>query len=182
MATGGLVQQAQQPQEQAPQEQAQAQAQAPQEQPQPEGEGDSNLTPEEQESYDSAMQMVGEMLYSDDASSQAILDLITAENPAPTIAEATIFLLSKIEETFQGNYPEDLIIVTVDEISDLLLELVDTSGKVAITEDIAKDVKAQLVEQLAEEYGADPEDMQVALGDVTQADADEMQGMYGGQQ
>lgn len=160
----GLVQRAQEPtQEAAPAE-----------------DGESNLTPEEQESYDSAMQMVSEIIYNNEESNQAIMGMISAEDPAGTIAEATIFVMSQIEEAFQGNYPEELIIVTSDEVSDLLIELADESGTVKMTEEIATNVKSQLIEQLAEEYGADPEDLQMALGDITQTDVDEMQATMGG--
>jgi len=141
---------------------------------------ESNATPEEQEAYDAAMKMVGELLYTDDESYQAIMNLISEDDLAGTIAEATIFALSQIEETFQGQYPEVLIVPTVDEISDMLMELVDESGKAKITEQVAADVKVQVIEQLADEYGADPADLQEALGDVTQADVDEMQSLFGG--
>ena len=165
MATG-LVQQAQQ-------------------QPTPQAEqpvdDESNLTPEEQEIYDSAMKMVGELLYVNDESHQSIMDSITDEAPANTIADATIFTLAQIEEAFQGQYPEELIIPTVDDISTLIMELVDEAGKFEITEQMIKDVKMQVIEQLAEEYGADPADIQETFGDVTQGDVDEMQSMFGGQ-
>ena len=175
MANSGLVQQAQQPSDAAPVEDNATTT------PEESGEEQSNLTPEEQEIYDSAMKMVGELIYANDESNQAILDLITADNPSATIAEATVFVLSKIEETFQGNYPEDLIVITADEISDLILELANESGKVTVTEEIAKDTKGQLVDQLATEYGADPEDLQTALGDVTQTELEQAQATYGGQ-
>ena len=169
MPNGGLVQQAETP---TPEEESNVT---------PEVEEESNLTPEEQEIYDSAMQMVGELIYNNDESHQAVMDMITAENPALTIADATIFLLSKVEETFQGQYPEELIIITADEISDLVMELIDESGKVPVTEDIAKEVKTQVIEQLAEEYGADPEDLQVGFGDVTQTELEQAQATYGAQ-
>ena len=69
-----------------------------------EGGEESNLSPEEQEAYDSAMKMVGEMIYNNDESNQAILDMLQPDALAVTIADATAFLISKIEETFQGNY------------------------------------------------------------------------------
>lgn len=166
MANGGLIQQAQEPIQQM-------QESAPVEE-------DSNLTPEEAKAYDSAMQMVGELIYNNDDSSQAVLDLMRAGDPAMSIAEATIFVMSQIEEAFQGNYPEELIIITADEVSDLLMELADEAKVVTMTERIATNVKQQVIEQLAEEYGADPEDLQTAFGDITQDDVMEMQSLIGG--
>lgn len=142
---------------------------------------DSNLTPEEQDNYDAAMKMTGELIYTNDESHQAILDMVTTEDPSGTIADATIFILSKIEEAFQGNYPEELIVVTSDEISDLIMELANESGIVEVTDQIAQEVKTQLVEQLAEEYGTDPTDLQETFGDITDSDVVEMQTMMGGQ-
>lgn len=138
-------------------------------------EEESNLNPEEQKTYDSAMQMVGELIYSNDEAFTAIMDLITPENPAVSVAEATTFVLSKVEETFQGNYPEELVITTADEISDLLLELADESGKFEVTEQIAQESKMELIDLLAQDYGADPADIEEALSDITDDDVTEMQ-------
>lgn len=141
---------------------------------------ESNLTPEEQESYEAAMKMVGEIIYNNDESHDAILELMSEEDPISGTAEAAMFLLSQIEETFQGQYPEELILATVDEITDLLLELADTAKLFEVDEQVATDIKSASAQALVDEYGADAENVQAHLGDVTQTDADEMQQLFGG--
>ena len=61
------------------------------------------------------------------------------------------------------------------------MELADTSGNFEVTEQVARDSKMEIIEQLAEVYGADPEDLQEALGDITETEVNESQQMFGGQ-
>ena len=90
-------------------------------------------------------------------------------------------LIEKVEETFKGNYPEELILPTADEVSDILLELADEANVFEVTEQVAVDAKGQVVQLLMDEYGADPEDVQGQMEGVTQEDVAEMQTMFGGQ-
>jgi len=142
---------------------------------------EANLTPEEQETYDSAMQMVSSLIYEDDKSHDSIMQIMAEEDPVAGTASAAMFLMSKIEETFQGQYPEELILTTTDEITDLLLELANEAGLFEVTEQIANQVKLAAVEELAEEYGVDPADIEANLGDITQEDVSKMDQMFGGQ-
>lgn len=166
MANEGLVQRAQEP---SPAEE-------------PASEEESNLTPEEQESYTSAMQMVGELIYNNDESHQAVLDAISGDDiPAEGIADASMFLLAKVEEAFQGQYPEELILPTVDEITDLLLELAAEAKLFEVNEQLAIDAKSASTQALIDEYGVDPANVEAVMGDITQTEVDEMQSMFGGQ-
>ena len=167
MPNGGLVQQAQKSQPPTANDAA------------PGEEDESNLTPEEQEIYDSAMSMVSEIIYANDESHQAIVESLSGDDIAYKVADSTVMLLSKIEETFQGNYPEDLIIITADEISDLLLELGGEAGNYEYTEELSKETKVLLIDLLGEEYGADPADIEEALGDITSDDVSNVNKEFG---
>lgn len=139
---------------------------------------EESVTQEEQQAYDSAMAMVSQLLYKDDATSEKLLKMVKPEDPATGIADASAFLLSKIEETFQGEYPEDLVVSTADEITDLVMELAETAG-VEITEDIAVRAKGQLTKQLVEAYGIDPAEFEAASQNVTEEDVAEYSQMFG---
>ncbi|MEE8115386.1 MAG: hypothetical protein V3T23_13660, partial [Nitrososphaerales archaeon] len=143
-------------------------------------EEEPNLTPEEQETYESAMSMIGELIYTNDESSKAIIDMMGQGEPADAVSGAAMFLMGSIEQTFKGNYPEELILPTMDEATDVLMELGDEAGVFEITEDLVMDVKSKVVQALMEEYGVDPEDMQAQLGDVTEADVADMESAFGG--
>lgn len=145
------------------------------------GEGEPNLTPEEQETYDSAMQMTGELLYNNDESHNAIMGLLKEDDPAGSVADATTFVLSKIEETYQGNYPEELVLPTADEISDLVLELADEAGVFKVDEKVATDAKSMVSQQLIEDYGVDEQGFAEASAGVTSDEVAEYEKMFGGQ-
>ncbi len=142
---------------------------------------DTNLTPEEQSDYDAAMTMIGEILYNNDESSQAVLDLMKDEDPVAGVADAAMFLISQIEQTYQGNFPEQLILPVTDEATDMLLELGETAELFKVDEKMAIAVKSAAAEELVAEYGADPAAVEEHLGDVTEQDVTEMEGMFGGQ-
>jgi hypothetical protein len=139
-----------------------------------------NTTPEEDQAHESAMQMVAELLYANDKSNAALMDTLNPDAPAQSAADASVFLLSKVEETFQGNYPEALILPTADEISDMVLEVANESGKFEVTEDIAVQAKSLMVQQLIKDYGVDEAAFKDATQDVTEEDLNQYQQMFGG--
>jgi hypothetical protein len=143
-------------------------------------EGEPNTTPEEDQAHEAAMTMVSELLYSNEKSNTAIMQMLKPENPAASASEVSIFLLSKIEETFQGNYPETLILPTADEISDMVLEIAEESGKFEVTEDVAVQAKSLMVQQLVQDYGVDEQAFKDATQDVTEDDINQYQQMFGG--
>jgi hypothetical protein len=147
---------------------------------QPAPEGESNTTPKEDKAHEAAMTMVSELLYANDKSNTAIMNMLKEDNPAASASEASIFLLSKVEETFKGNYPEALVLPTADEISDMVLELADESGKFEVTEDVAVKAKSLMVQQLVQDYGVDEQSFRDATQDVTQDDMAQYEQMFGG--
>ena len=177
----GLVDRAQAPMAEAPMAEApMAEAPMAQDMQQPVAEGESNTTPEEDEAHEAAMTMVSELLYANDKSNAAIMNMLKADNPAASASEASIFLLSKVEETFQGNYPEALVLPTADEISDMVLEIAEESGKFEVTEEVAVKAKSLMVQQLVQDYGVDEQAFKEATQDVTEDDIAQYEQMFGG--
>jgi hypothetical protein len=142
--------------------------------------GEPNTTPEEDQAHEAAMTMVSELLYSNDSSNAAIMKMLQPDNEAASASEVSIFLLSKVEETFQGNYPETLVLPTADEISDMVLEIAEESGTFKVTEEIAVKTKSLMVQQLVKDYGVDDQAFRDATQDVTQDDIAEYETMFGG--
>jgi len=123
--------------------------------------GEEAATPEEQEAYDSAMQMASEMLHASDEASAQILQMMSGENPIDGIVSVVEFIIGKIEETFQGNLPEATIIPLSDEISDWVIELGEEAGLFDLSEDQIFETKGAIVNSLTEQYGGvAQEDMQ----------------------
>ena len=138
-----------------------------------------DLTPEEREAYDSAMNMAAEIIYEDDKANSAVMEKMKGSDPPQAIADLTGFIISQIEQAFQGKVPETIIIPLGDEISDLLLELGETNGDFTINDEMYKKVKAFTVQELFEDYGIEEADMETMLQGVTGPEVEEMKSMFG---
>ncbi len=142
---------------------------------------EDNLTPEERESYDAAMNMVSEILYANDESSAAIMEQLGASEPLRAIAEVTSFLIAQIEEAFQGQLPETLIIPVADEASDLVIELGEKAGIFDLSDDEIIQAKGAVMTSLLEDYGIDEADLEEMMQGVTSEDVTQLQSVFGGQ-
>ncbi len=165
------------PQEPAPEEVTGFQEQATAEAATPE---EDDLTPEERKIYDSAMGMAGEILYKGDQSSNAMMEQVKSGDPMQTIPTTVVFIIDQIEQQFQGEVPEDLILPMTDEISDMVIEMADTAGVIKADEQLATQLKGATVEEVLDAYGVDEADMQQAMQGMTEEDMAQAQEMFGG--
>jgi hypothetical protein len=169
----GLIQQAST--EQVPEEGMIDQAQA-----MPEEQGADELTPEEREAYDAAMKMTAEIIYKSDESSNMIAERLKASEPPEDVAETTSFIISQLEQAFNGQLPEEIILPLADEISDLLIEFAEDAGAFEFVEDDYPKIKGAVVQLLLDDYGVDEADMEGMLQDVTPEDMQGIQSIFGG--
>jgi hypothetical protein len=167
----GLIQQAN---EAAMQEEPMAQEQEPE---QVEGE---QLTDEEDEAYQAGINMAAEMLYKDDQSSEAFQAQLAEGDPLQSIADLTMFLVAKIEEAFQGQVPETIIIPLADEISDLVMEMGFESGAFDLSDDEIVQAKGFVINALFDEYGLEEADLEGMLEGVTADEVAELQQAFKG--
>jgi hypothetical protein len=137
--------------------------------------------PEEQESYDSALKMAGEMLYADDASSDKFMSMLAEGEPVQAVAGVVTFIMDAIEDAFQGQLPEAVILPAADEITDMVLEMGETSGAIPeVTEDVAIQVKGAVTKALMDTYGADPDAFAEAVQSTDDATMQQAQQVFGG--
>lgn len=180
----GLVTEAQSsdvPPEAQPQEALAAPGAPPQEEEVALEAGEEAATPEEQEAYDSAIAMAAEMLYVDEQASDKFLDMMTDGDSIEAPAEVIVHVMDMIEETFQGQLPEAMILPIADEVSDMVIELGVEAGAIAApTEDEAVKIKVAVLKDLAETYGVEEEDFIGAIQGTTDADMAEAQRIFGG--
>ncbi|MCP4089912.1 MAG: hypothetical protein GY746_08970 [Gammaproteobacteria bacterium] len=162
----GLVNQAQ------PQPQAPTGGMVPTEEPTAQAE--EELTPEEEGAYTAAMEMVAELIYVDDTANKSIMNQLKANEPAAAIAETTVFIIDQVEQAFNGQLPEGIILPLADEISDLLLELLQEDGGVEIDQATYTQAKGAVTQELIDAYGIEEADMEGMLQGVT---ADEVKGI-----
>jgi len=140
-----------------------------------------DLNPEEREAYDAAMNMVSDLVYADDEANTAIMDQLEQADPINSVAEVTVFMLDQIEQAFQGNLPETIVIPVADEVSDLLLELMETKGLIELDEQTYTRTKAVMVQSLFDAYGVDDVDMEEVLQGLTDDDVMQMKAQFGGE-
>jgi hypothetical protein len=86
-----------------------------------------------------------------------------------------------IEDAFQGQLPETVILPAADEISDMVLELGEESGVLGeVTEEVAIAAKGAVVQILVDTYGADPDGFAEAVQGTTDAGMQQAQQVFGG--
>ena len=145
-------------------------------------EDEDNLTPEERESYDAAMNMVSEILYVDDNANASILKQLKAKEPHMAVGELTSFVISQIEAAFKGQVPEELVVPIGDETSDLLMELGEEAGIFKVDEGLYQKTKGVVMNELFDDYGIEEADMEGMLEGITTEEVSQMQGVFGGGQ
>lgn len=141
-----------------------------------------DLDPEEREAYDAAMNMVSEIIYADDKASDTIMKKMEEGEPPQAIAELTSFIVAQIEQAFNGQVPETIIIPIGDETSDLLLELGEEKGLFKVDEQLYTQAKGAVVQELFDDYGVEEADMEGMLQGVTGEEVSQMKGMFEGVQ
>lgn len=146
----------------------------------PPAEGEA-ASPEEQEAYDSAMQMASELLHVNDESSEQIMKMLSEGEPVESVVKVVDFIIGQIEETFKNQLPETVIIPAADEITDLVIELGDESGAFDITEEQIMQAKGSVVRSLLETYGIEPEDLEGMMAGVDEEELANYAQMFGGQ-
>lgn len=141
-----------------------------------------DLNPEEREAYDAAMNMVAEIIYEDDTANKTIMDGMQEGDPPQAIAKLTSLIVSQIEEAFNGEVPETIIVPIGDEVSDLLLELGETKGLFKVDENLLMKTKGAMMQSLFDDYGIEEADMEEMLQGVTSEEVSNMKGMFEGVQ
>lgn len=131
----------------------------------------TDISSEHQEVYDSAMQMVGELLHANKEASDGILDYIDqSETLEEGVAEASDLVISRVEEAFQGQVPEELILHITDEVSDLLVEMAVAAGMAEDTKQFSERAKILSTLQIMEEYGVEQGDYESAAANYAPED------------
>jgi len=137
-----------------------------------------DLTPEEREAYDAAMRMVSDTIYSDDTSNNAVMTQLENGEPIEAIADVTLFIIDLVEQAFNGAVPESIVVPVSDQISDMLLELMEAKGMIKLDQTIYSRTKAAVMNSLMDAYGVEDADMEELLQGVSAEEATQMRGMF----
>ncbi len=143
---------------------------------------EAQVAPAEQEAYDSAMKMASEIIYVNDASSDKIVEMLGSSKPSEAIRNIVDLVMGKIEEAFNGELPETVVMPVADELTDVIIDLGHESGAFQLDEDQAVQAKGEVVQMLINEYGAPEQgDMQeMAAQGVTEDDVAQYAQIVGG--
>lgn len=137
-------------------------------------------TPEEQAAYDAALGMASELIYTNEESSDTILQMMGQGDPVTAVVDAAEFVMAEIEDTFKGQLPEATVIPIADEVTDLLMELGAEAGSFAMDEPTAIKIKGAVVRSLLDQYGAPKEEIDQIVAGLSEADIAEHEQMFGG--
>lgn len=140
-------------------------------------------TPEEQEAYDAAINMASELVHVNDESSEQIMSMLEeGEDPVPAVVNVVEFIMQKIEEAFQGNLPETVIIPAADEITDMVMDLGEEAGAFDLADDQIMLIKGSVVKSLLEQYqdGIEESDITELLQGVNPEEVNAFAPIFGG--
>lgn len=143
-------------------------------------EGLEEMTPEEEEAYTAGMNMAAELLYNNDEASEGIQTTLAKSDKLQAIADVVTFVISQVEDAFQGQLPETVIVPLADEISDLTMELGMESGAFELSDDDIIQAKGVVMNSLFEDYGVEEEDLEGMLQGVTGDEIAELQQAFSG--
>lgn len=98
-----------------------------------------NVSPEEQQIYDTVVTNAQNIIYSKDSSTNILNIVASADNPAEGVAQATVTIGEQIvtqAESQQMQIPDDILSAASDEIIEMVFELAQAANIVQeITED-----------------------------------------------
>ena len=83
--------------------------------------------PEEQEEYDRAMTELGDVLYSNEKTSRALVEMINPEDKVGTTVKAVLSLMTSMDDKI--NMDEGVIYNVTMEAADRLIDLAEAAGK-----------------------------------------------------
>lgn len=86
--------------------------------------GEEPATPEEQQSYEEAMEMIMQMLYVDDKTSATIMDMIQPNAKVDSIVKASVLIIQQVDQKL--DLDQAVIPELVMDVPDRLIELAET--------------------------------------------------------
>lgn len=143
----------------------------------------SAVTPDEQGSYDAAMEMASEILYNNEKMSDRFIKSMQEDGQAgavESIAGTVKLVLNRIEDEFQGELPEAIILGVAEKIAELAMELGEESGAFVLEPQQIDQAKGAVVRDLVETYGLEEADVEALRQGMSEEDIATASQAFGG--
>ncbi len=114
---------------------------------------ESEATPEEQKSYEQAMEAVKTVLYENDSTSDSISRMLQPEQKIDSTVQASLLALSEIDK--QLDLDEGVIAQVAMDITDMVIDLGEQGKGIQYSEQESQAVWGSVWEGVMEMYGVD---------------------------
>ena len=128
----------------------------------------SELTPEQQGQYDKVVMAGMKILFDDEKMSKSIVTRMKSDskNPAKALAETVSMLVIQLDKQSGDKIPEEIILPAATELLEQTAELADSLKLFPIDDAVLNRAGQMMVQILAENYGATPEDAEQLMANV----------------
>lgn len=136
-----------------------------------------NVSPQEQEAYNTAVANAQTILYSD-ATRDSLMKIMSAnqDNPAEALSDGVSYVITAMDQKLGGKVPEDVILPAAMEVLEALAEMVEVSGMIEnLTPQDVERAGVLATQKLIDDYGGIEE--QDAQGILEGFDKNDMGGM-----
>lgn len=147
------------------QAQAKKNKQPPPKQQSPEAMGEEPATPEEQESYEEAMEMLYKMMYVDDKTSATILDMIQPNAKVDSIVKTSVLVIQQLDEKL--DLDAAVIPEMVITVPDMLIELAERGKQIQFSEGELKAILGSTQEMVMQVVDVDAGEARRLMEQIT---------------
>ncbi len=123
-------------------------------------------TEAEQVNYEKIVLAASEILY-DEKSSRGVTKMLKAgDDPARSIANVTVMIMTQLDEKSGGTIPEEVILPAATEVVELVAELGVAQKIFEVDEAMVNRAAQLMVVSMADEYNVEMEDIQGMMAGV----------------
>jgi hypothetical protein len=116
-------------------------------------------TPQEQEVYDRTVLAAGKILYEDDTTHKAIVQMLKqgAQDPAKAISDVVVMVMLKLDEQSKGTMPVEVILPAAAEVTDEVGQLANDAGIFKVDQGVLDKSAQAMIVQIGDKYGVSQE-------------------------
>lgn len=125
----------------------------------PEGsitEGGEQASPEEQAEYERAIKAAQKVIYENDGTSDAVIQMVQPDNKVESTVTATLLLLHQLDSKL--NLDENVIAQFTQDLADMVIDVAEAAHGIQYSERELQEVLGATWENVMEMYGADEDD------------------------
>lgn len=130
--------------------------------------GDQPASPEEQEEYDQAISALHKVMYSNEGTSQALVDMLQPSDKVGSTTKASILLIQQLDEKLDMD--ESIIAEITMDVADRMIEMAERAKGMSFSEKETQAVAGATWEGVMELFGVDEGDYEEMTRGLSEQD------------